>query len=337
MSQSKLQAAQDAVERVRKAGDTAADAALALSILSSENEVLAAGQCCVDDGLRGDAGGTPYCSLERRLIDQRSKNATLEHTLDQALVARDKLRDELDDTKRTVDTLRGLLKEAKAQIEAKDLALRERAARNERGYVEVCGNAHGHYKIVRGASGEILSVAPVDKNGMVLDVIADGHDSSKKIADLRVDLTKKDTHIQELKARIMGLEDRVRDGVVEIERLRSAPVASTPFTPNEIRLGRENERLRAKIERLRSAPAKRVDMEAFAKIVKYGLAAQEAEQYPNGWLSKSQAEELKVLARCWAQALLDYGRGVSGAHRYGINARASFTNALDALVRKEQA
>ena len=33
--------------------------------LERENFVLAAGQCCVKDGLLGDEGGTPYCRLQR--------------------------------------------------------------------------------------------------------------------------------------------------------------------------------------------------------------------------------------------------------------------------------
>ena len=35
--------------------------------LRNENFILAAGQCCVDGGLVGDEGGTPYCTLKAKL------------------------------------------------------------------------------------------------------------------------------------------------------------------------------------------------------------------------------------------------------------------------------
>ena len=108
MNEEKLNMPDDVVEAVRK--------------LANENCALAAGQCIVPGGLQGDDGGVQFCNLERRLINQRAKNATLEYTLNQALAARDSARAKCDEAigrnTRRENTNQFLLQVCEASAEA---------------------------------------------------------------------------------------------------------------------------------------------------------------------------------------------------------------------------
>jgi hypothetical protein len=52
------------LQTLRNLGDLSEDAAVEIETLRAANFSLAAGTCVVQDGLLGDEGGTPYCSLQ---------------------------------------------------------------------------------------------------------------------------------------------------------------------------------------------------------------------------------------------------------------------------------
>ena len=108
MNEEKLNMPDDVVAAVRK--------------LADENCALAAGRCIVPGALQGYDGGIQFCNLERRLINQRARNATLEYTLNQALAARDSAREErdeaIDKNTKLENTNQGLLQVREASAEA---------------------------------------------------------------------------------------------------------------------------------------------------------------------------------------------------------------------------
>lgn len=57
----------DVLSKTGNYSDTAESIIKRIDELNSENFTLAAGCCCVDGGLVGDDGGTPYCTLKARI------------------------------------------------------------------------------------------------------------------------------------------------------------------------------------------------------------------------------------------------------------------------------
>jgi hypothetical protein len=52
------------LQTLRNLGGLSEDAAIEIETLRAANFSLAAGTCVVQEGLLGDEGGTPYCSLQ---------------------------------------------------------------------------------------------------------------------------------------------------------------------------------------------------------------------------------------------------------------------------------
>lgn len=268
MNEEKLNMPDDVVEAVRK--------------LANENCALAAGQCIVPGGLQGDDGGVQFCNLERRLINQRAKNTTLEYTLNQALAARDsarakcdeaigrntrrentnqfllqvceasakalaKARQQIDNYAAELAGTRDLLHNASAQIAVKDAALGEkdkviRALRSERD--EARRERDQLYSDVHDMVGAIEE-RKAPQGGLSLAQARELRDLAKAWCRASLYAAGKNNTVDTIAA-----TEKRKAFYAALTKL-TTPAAPPCFTPDEIRLGRENQRLREELENAR--------------------------------------------------------------------------------------